>query len=366
MSVSRLSSIGTLLLLAACDQILNLQPRDDEPRDAPGGDALDASDLVCHGTGLLEVCLAPPTIGTLTLAGNVDTTVGNGCIAVPQPGGLELCVRHAETIEINDGIRVTGSRPLVLVATRTITITSMLDVSSTNLGRVGAGAADDCVSGDDGANGTSNAAGGAGGSFAFQGGGGGTTSSVSGGAPGPELLLVTAIGGCPGGRGGTAGAGTNARGGAGGGAVYLIASSRIVVTATGSINASGAGGQGGAAVNHGAGGGGAGGLIGLDAPMVEIVGTATARGGGGGGGGGTGAGENGGDVTGPFGPVRGGAAPSGGSFGGDGCGRGIGGQPGPTTNRGAGGGGGGCGFIRIYGERVISGTTNPLPTPALP
>ncbi len=357
-----------LLLVTACDQILDLQPRDEVPIDAPDGDVIDAVEpSVCRGTGLLEVCLPPPTIEILKLAGNVDTTVGNGCIAVPQLGGLELCVRHAETIRIDEVTRVTGTRPLVLVATDTITVSNMLDVSSTSLGRVGAGSAGDCVTGDDGANGASNAAGGAGGSSAFEGGGGGSTSGGAiGGTPGPVVLLVTVSGGCSGGRGGTAGAGTPARGGAGGGAVYLIAGTRIVVTAAGSIHASGAGGQGGPAVNHGAGGGGAGGLIGLDAPTVEIAGTATARGGGGGGGGGTAAGENGADPTGPSGQTRGGGSPSGGSSGGDGCGGTIGGQPGAATNRGGGGGGGGCGYIRLYGDRVISGATNPPPTPILP
>ncbi|MBA3817951.1 MAG: hypothetical protein H0X17_03600, partial [Deltaproteobacteria bacterium] len=199
MSLAKLM-ITSVVLLTACDRILGLQPR-----DAPG-DAKVTPDSTprCYGSGgLLVVCVDDPLEPMLAVSGLIDTGADPRCLVVTQAEGPELCVMAAQQITVPQLARVRGTRPLVLVATGTISITSSLDVASKETGRIGPGASADCAAGDDGVGGVANASGGAGGSFGFRGGGGGSTTSLAGGTPGDEVPLVTVIGGCSGGSGGT-------------------------------------------------------------------------------------------------------------------------------------------------------------------
>jgi hypothetical protein len=258
-------------------------------------------------------------------------------------------------------IRATGTKPLVLLSTSTMSIQGIIDVSSNRMaGPLATGAGANPTACTNGAP-PEMAGGGYGGSFGGKGGNGerlGTASATSGVAAAALTTPPTLLrGGCPGGNGDA----TGGTGGSGGGAVALIAMTSIQLD--GKLNASGSAGHGGPAAKSGGGGGGSGGMIVLDAPSITAAATGLlfANGGGGGQGGagagaGMGIGADGGESLDPASP-----APAGnnggrdGGFGGTGSsGTRLPGNNGgiPTTaqnNGGGGGGGGAAGFIRAKG-----------------
>lgn len=261
-----------------------------------GGDADAPADNApaydgCYGSGLFHTCLSAPPPMMFTSGSTLDTSSSTSCALVPQIGGPTVCLIAAQTIVIDSSLTVTGSYPLVLLGTDTITVNGAIDVSSHRRPVVqGAGANwSGCNIPTAAGPNAGGAGGGAGGSFGADGGAGGegnNTSAPDVGVAGVAAAPQTATlirGGCPGDVGG---AGTaSAPGGAGadsGGAVYLLAGMSITVDQ--SIAANGAGGSGGD-VDSGGGGGGAGGLIGLEAPMITVTAIIAANGGGGGGGG---------------------------------------------------------------------------------
>jgi hypothetical protein len=335
---------------------------------------LDA--LVCYGTGIVKVCFASAPTQSITIGDQTfDTGVPTTCAATVT-GGENYCVVVATAITINGTLRATGPKPLVLIATGAITLTGsgVLDASSQRsrtaaTPETGAGADADatiCVAG----TAASNRGGGAGGSFAGTGGTGGTGAAANAGTPGTATSFPVAVlrGGCP----GQDGQASPGNGGHGGGAVYLIAGTKIDIGGDG-INAGGEAGGGGATgpSGGGGGGGGAGGMIGLDAPMVMLTGAATlvANGGGGGEGGSGGAataGENGTDASTTT-AARGGNKNTGtGGDGGNGsagqaAGAGMAGQPGTSAppNGGGGGGGGGAGIITAPAGTNFGGKASP-------
>lgn len=280
-----------LALLSACsfEHGTALPDGGDQSPDAVG-DASTAD--ACYGSGLFHTCLSAPPPVTFTPSGaTLDTSSSTDCALLAQTNGPTVCLIAARAITISSDLTVTGSYPLVLLGTETISVSGAIDVSShLNPAVIGAGANwSACPAATAAGPNGGGAGGGAGGSFGAVGGnggvgnnGGGTDVGVAGFAAAAQTPTMVR-GGCPGAVGGL---GTNnAPGGAGassGGAIYLLAGMSINVNQT--IAANGAGGSQGDA-DSGGGGGGAGGLIGLEAPTITVAAIVAANGGGGGGGG---------------------------------------------------------------------------------
>jgi hypothetical protein len=200
-------------------------------------------------------------------------------VVVNQPGGPAIRALLGKSFVV-DGVKVTGSYALALVAPGSITIRGTFDASAdgTNAGPAGrssgacVGASVQTISCipmglgcNDGAGGGGNVTmGGAGG-----GGIGGTTGTAGAAVTGASALS----GGCAG--GGVTGLG----GGGGGGAVQLSSQTAIAFTGSGVLNVGGGGGATSA-------GGGSGGNVVLEAPVISFGGQTTgvtANGGAGGG-----------------------------------------------------------------------------------
>lgn len=393
--------LAGLLLLAGCDRVFGLKSRDASGMaDVPGAEAGDAGDDdLCFGhsgpsmSGLFVTCLAAAPPETLPPALEISIDTGSGArmgdcqsvVSQADPGGTEVCVIAATTIDLDGALVVRGARPLVLIAVRTLNVSGPIDVSSHRrpIDAIGGGASFNTCSGiaQNGENGTPGGAGGAGGSFATKGGDGGGPMIQNPGLAENPMPIGFVRGGCKGGAGGD-GIDSQARGGVAGqsgGALYLIAGDRIRVTST--INASGAGGTQGLRAAQGSGGGGggggSGGLIGFDAPYVDLDATAiiVANGGGGGGGGGsTSNGVEGAEpnVSGsfPF-PAPGGAAGAGVMATPGGDGGNVQTPDGVSANRivgggGGGGGGGGVGHIVVFAQRAsVHATSKISPAPVV-
>jgi hypothetical protein len=342
----------------------------DEP---PPDGGTDGTNQACYGdpSGLVKPCFLSAPTGDVMLTTEVNTTNDSRCSTTVTDVPANLCVIAGATITVPGGtVAVTGDKPLVLVATNSITITGILDAASrrstTNQdqhGQVGAGAdpAGGCAPGTTPA----TSGGGAGGTFIALGGSGGNgIGGATGGAPGAAQTLALR-GGCRGQNGSSSG-GTIALGGRGGGAVYLIART---INIQGQVNASGGGGNRGitGTGDMPGGGGGSGGFIGLDAMTIDNSGSVFANGGGGGEGAGGGiSGLPGLDPTG----VTGAAGGNGGGGGNGGTGGSGGSQGGNPTGGngqaapgdGGGGGGGGTGVIKVY-RGTLNGDYSPNPTP---
>lgn len=372
--VWRYVGVATLFLVApGCNKLLGIEDfslAPDADVDAPGPDA-----QLCYGQGLAPVCLTSAPMGARTLDVAIDTDAMGTCSdVIAQVGGPELCVIAATQITVSASVTVTGSRPLMLLATETITVDGVLDVSSRRSpARVGAGANfTACGAGTAPLNTTNGAGGGAGGTFGAAGATGGDGAPagvvVNNNGVAPAVLPVTFVrGGCKAQDGGDSGTAQGGLGGASGGAVYLFAGTMIDVT--GNIFASGAG-AGASALRAGGGGGGAGGLIGLEAPTINVSGILAANGANGSGGSGSTAGGGAGTdgATTLFSTQPAGTA--GGATGGGAGGRGatgavaasIGGT-GSTAVAGTAGGGGGGGPGVIYVKGTFTGTqVSPAPT----
>jgi len=350
--------------------------RPDAPPDAPP----DAR--VCFGTAPFDICLASaPTVPlTISTPTKIDTTSSSMCVATTS-GGANYCVVAATTISITAKLRGIGTKPLVLLASDSITIsttTGLIDVGN-HRGDPDLGAGADpstCMAGT--APGTR--AGGAGGSFTGRGGGGGNAAGSGGGIGGRAANGTTTItelrGGCAGQNGNGSAPGT---GGRGGGAVYLLAGNTIDITTSANpnsgINAAGEGGGQGApdaanTASSGGGGGGAGGMILFDAPAITCDGLILANGGGGGEGSGETAQGNPGADPADTDPAVGGSGNPIGGNGGAGssavaAGIGTDGSNGNSNagDDGAGGGGGGAaGLVKAPAGTNLGGLVSPPAT----
>ncbi len=313
----------------------------------------------CYGTGLVTACFQQPPTGDVAIGDDIDTDTSNQCSTDSR--NAAWCVIAGESVTVPSVVHVTGSKPLVIVATQTIAINGMLDASSRRVGgQLGAGA-NPAACASIAPPGTSG--GGAGGSFGGAGGNGGegATANAGGTAGGALQTPTTLRGGCRGQDGNGASKGT---GGNGGGALYLIANTSISIN--GSVTASGAGATAGLMTSSGGGGGGSGGFIGLDAPAVTCNGSIVANGGGGGeGSGSTTAGNPGQDVTTAAAAQGGSAGTFNGGDGGDGgAATTPGGENGKNGGTSGGGGGGGAGIVRLYRASAIGGSGPVSPPPS--
>jgi hypothetical protein len=331
----------------------------DVPPDAPRQD---------FGTGVWTVHVSTlPTEG-VPLPGSIQTDTSTLCstdAAFVDPSQPDACFIVGTTITMTTATtNVRGDRPLVLVATDSVTIDQKLDVASHRGQNMGPGGNwSGCGSPGSGADHSTGGGGGAGGSFITKGGDGGAgdNGNASAGTAANSLGMPAFLhGGCPGSHGGNGS--QNAAGIAnGGGAIYIVAANAITVS--GLVNASGSGAVGGGHASGG-GGGGSGGMIVLSAPQIDATGAMLANGGGGAGGGDNNSnGMNGSDemIGMPLVPPPGGNGPGGAGGAGSTNGTaGTGAGDGPS-NEGGGGGGGGAGFIGIN-VAVTGGTYTPSPT----
>lgn len=340
--------------------------------DAP---LADASPL-CPGIGLdlPSVCMAklPTMPQELANGEDLDTGDDDRC----DPAISRYCVIEATAITVSDSLAIGGDRPLVLMATESITIdgaNAAIDAKS----RRGVDMADRGP-GADGAmcgNGTAPSGGGpygggAGGSFHGKGGDGGDGAGVAGSKGTAAAMLRPTVlqGGCPGQDGGGGGGGPR---GHGGGAIYMVAP--VITLGTGVvINASGGsayGSDGGQGPGSAGGGGGSGGMIVFDTDRLAIAPTALVFANGGAGGEGAG-GNHGGDGIDSVVPSMAAIGGLGGSTqGGDGGNGGVAdtiagaGKDGTSGGGGVGGGGGGgsVGWILVFRSEPPAPSTNVSP-----
>ena len=325
------------------------------------------TNTLCYGppSGAFRICLASAPTTPFSVSGgfvNYNTTQCNGGVMVTPTGGPELCVIAATSINIDSQLNVSGSRPLVLLSTMSVSISGSITVA--------AGADPTlCNASTPGGAAQSGASGGGGGSFGTRGGNGGSGDGGNGAAGAAGLVATQPVavlrGGCSGAAGGTQSTiGDAGNAGLAGGALYILGST---IAISSNIDASGRGGGGGPTQNGGGGGGGSGGMIALYATTIAVSGRVVANGGAGGEGadtndvGSTGLSPN------PFTPTIVATCPNGpssGGIGGSGAAGTSSATAGASSGDGGGGGGGGHGVIRILSgqtQAMTGGTFSPTP-----
>lgn len=324
----------------------------------------------CLGSNGWTVCFTDVPTGVKQLPSSLDTSESSpDCSPAPTSwasnGQIDACFVLADTIEVQQTVTVTGTRPLVLAGMTAIDIEGRLEASSTtHLGIRGPGSpSPHCKPANrDATSFNSIGGGGAGGVFGAvagyggQAGGGPTT---GGNPPGYDESQPSRLrAGCDG-YPGAAGTAPSGPPGGGGGAVYLVSGGSIRIA--GIINASGGGAKAGGAQAGGS-GGGSGGMIVLFAPSINASGgTVLAVAGGGASGAGAatvaGAGSDP-DPRQPNATTPGGMTSSPGGNGGDGYTPGDrAGVPGYAGNNGGGGGGGGGSIGFIQSNVALDGAT---------
>lgn len=268
-------------------------------------------DIGCTSTAMPPRCSRPvptnlpaticvdPGGQSLVVAANTTrafNTADANCQQVINQGANlpKICLMKFIDVTIEEGATVTATGPNVLsiLATGTMTIDGIVDVSST---MAAAGPGSSLMAGLGGAP-AAISAGGGGAGHETDGGVGGISALIVGGVGGAAGMmygmppLMPQRGGARGGNGGPQPQRT-AAGGFAGGAVQLASCKSLAIGATAILDAGGGGGAGGngsltAAADPGGGaGGGSGGSILLEAPVVTIAGGVFANGGGGGSGG---------------------------------------------------------------------------------
>ena len=320
---------------------------------------INDNDPWCQGTGNFRVCYPTLPTAAVVLPATINTSSGAPC-AADQPTGWSgqgqpgACFVLGTSITMTGTTIVTGSRPLVLVASQDIAISQTLDAAA-HVGVAGPAPGapfSSCPAFLTTPGGTNGAGGGAGATFMTQGGNGGTgdggTANPAGIAPGASAAPMVLRAGCHGQLGGTSG-NTAGVAGAAGGVVYLLAGGTIVIN--GAINVSGSAGRGGGNFTGGS-GAGSGGMIWLNATTINATGGRLMANGGGGAGGGdmSASGSDGSDAALSMSqtPALGGPSNGAGAAGGTGF---AGSTPAAAAaagggNKGGGGGGGGGGYIK--------------------
>lgn len=280
----------------------------------------------------IEFASAPDSTlncGTTEVDTSGAVTLRNWCGTAPKPvvraqsGAPELVILPLKGLNLagNNTLRVSGSRPLVLLVQGAASVQGTLDANA-RANTPGPGGNQMC-GGSSGGDGTGNdgldGAGGGGGGHATRGGNGGEDSGDArpgaGGATRGNGELTPLIAGCNGGRGG----GCAGNAGAGGGAVQISASSALVVS--GVVQARGGDGARGCGNDAGGTGAGSGGSLLLEGATIDRRGTLNVSGGNGGDGQGDGAGGQGANASGAAGTNGRDGSGSGGGGGGGGYGR---------------------------------------------
>ena len=333
----------------------------DAPPDGPNMD-FGPAPFAVHLTTLPTAQVALP--GSLNTDTDFHCSATASWVSNTQP---DACFVVGTNITSAGGpTAVTGSRPLVLVATNGINLSRTIDASSKKSGATGPGANySGCAAFPTapGAGSGGGGGGGAGASFMTPGGLGasgdqGNAQAAGGTSPGAVTAPTVLRGGCAGQTGGSANSGAP---GNGGGALYIVAGQSITIGTGVAINVSGAGGMHGMHESGGS-GGGAGGMLMLYAPTINATGAVILANGGGAASGGdmNNDGRDGGD---PMQPIT--AAPGGQGPGGNGGNGGIlttggSGGGGGANSQGGGGGGGGVGYIRSN-VTLAGATASPAP-----
>jgi hypothetical protein len=336
-------------------------------------------DTTCAGTGATQLCFPAPA-DPVTISGTLNTDTSTQCASTAPvsgwTGGPDSCFIVGTDVTIA-ATQVTGSRPLVVVASGDITVTGDLDAASHRGGQSGPGATTQTCTGYTRAPtaSTNGAGGGAGATFRTRGGDGGdgnNTSDSGGAAPTADPAPTVLRAGCTGqnGASGTSPGNNGGTGGTGGGAVYLAAAGTLMIDSGVVIDVSGAGGTAktspGSGFDAGGGGGGSGGMLLLQAATYSVSGAVLVANGGGGSSGGDDdtAATSGSDpdpaaitTPAPGGPSTGNAGGVG-DNGFAGSTQATNGQDQPTNNGGGGGGGGG-GYVKanaaLTGAQVSAG-----------
>jgi hypothetical protein len=353
-------------------------PPEDAAIDAPDDASPDGPPDACVSfSKQLETCaLAFGGDLTITESATYDTVshelrMGNMVTAVTRMtlvtngDPIDAILVHDLTIRSGAVLRAAGPQPfgalpLAIIASGTVTLE---DSASIDVGDGGAGATDGCATPPMiGRNNSAGSGGGGGGAYGAGGGNGGAGNNgveAAGGSGGGSVAMSVGLrGGCPGARGGVGSDQNFGRPGRGGGAMLIVAATRISLGANAVLQAGGGGGGGGTHTTNpttgggGGGGGGSGGLIRLEAPMILATNARIVANGGGGGEGSslTEAGRDGSPGSAGTGPAAGGN--NGATDGTDGAQGGALGNPAGasvTTVQvsGGGGGGGGVGYIHI-------------------
>lgn len=312
---------------------------------------LEPQDLVA---GTQDLVLDGAIINTDALTITGGSITGDRLQSQPSPAPT-IWVLRVKTLQINGTVSVVGERALAFVASDSITVAGSITFT-------GGRACTEVQNGD-------GAASGGGGGFGAVGGSGArgdmSSKAGSGGGVRGSTNLIPLLTGCAGAPGSSFASGS-VSGGKGGGALQLVAGSRIDVTGT--VCAPGGGGGIGIA-DTGSGGGGSGGAILLEAPTVNVAVSATLAANGGGGGGSSGPfgvdGQPGGSSCVATAGGSGGAGDAPAGNGGNGGGGPAGAQAGQSGTVGtttyAGGGGGSAGRIRVNANDVtLDGSTSPI------
>src|SRR5262249_23224333 len=100
-----------------------VEPGVDAAIDAPIEAAVDAAPdaAVCFGT-FLELCLQSAPSGPLPISVPTTIDTSNSPMCAPLRSGGDFCVLAGTTISITSTLRATGPKPLVLIASDSITI----------------------------------------------------------------------------------------------------------------------------------------------------------------------------------------------------------------------------------------------------
>ncbi|HEU4732894.1 MAG TPA: hypothetical protein VFT22_33600 [Kofleriaceae bacterium] len=307
----------------------------------------------------LQAAQLPATVHDVTITG--DTTINTSALLIGGRGDLHFvqqgayAVLYAGAFTLNAHVTITGSLPLIIVATKTLRVSGNMDLGAvgplSGPGAVSTGNGGDGIAARPDISGLFDLSGGGGGGHGAVGATGGTADvNVSApGSAGGAYSNAQLVGGSSGGSGGRVVGGDHAAPGGGGGGALELSSQMEIFVGDVAINAGGGGGGGGVG-NAAGGGGGAGGEIMLEAPTMAIEGFVAANGGGGGGGSsanGTTPGTAGSDGTASLDLTAGGMLgdPDGG-YGGPGAGGNAEPDAGGSARH-AGGGGGSAGVIEL-------------------